>query len=213
VNRHRSALAVAAMVVGAITTPCMSATAQTSPVTATVDSGRYGYTKADVAFMSGMIHHHAQALIMAGWAKSHGANPSLQIFCQRIITGQGAEIELMKRWLTQRHEAVPDLNAHKSMAGMPGMAMDSLMPGMLTPEQMKELDKAHGVEFDRLFLTGMIQHHTGAIQMVTDLFNAYGAGQDDVVFKFATGVNADQITEIDRMQQMLDALPPEKPDR
>jgi uncharacterized protein (DUF305 family) len=201
------------MAVGAIATPCMSATAQTAPVTTTVDSGTYGYTKADVAFMTGMIHHHTQALIMAGWAKSHGANSSLQIFCQRIITGQGAEIELMKRWLTQRHEVVPDPNAHKTMAGMPGMAMDSLMPGMLTPEQMKQLDKAHGVEFDRLFLTGMIQHHTGAIQMVTDLFGSYGAGQDDVVFKFATGVNADQITEIDRMQQMLDALPPEKQDR
>jgi uncharacterized protein (DUF305 family) len=193
--------------------PRTHATAQTPPVTIKVDSGTYGYTKADVAFMSGMIHHHSQALIMAGWAKSHGASASLQIFCQRIITGQGAEIELMKRWLTQRHEAIPDPSAHKAMAGMPGMAMDSLMPGMLTPEQMKQLDKARGLEFDRLFLTGMIQHHTGAISMVTQLFDSYGAGQDDVVFKFATNVNADQITEIDRMQQMLDALPPEKQDR
>jgi uncharacterized protein (DUF305 family) len=126
---------------------------------------------------------------------------------------QTAEIGLMQQWLKLRNQEVPDPDAMHNMAGMsmPGMAMhDTLMPGMLTPEQMNQLDKSRGVEFDRLFLTFMIQHHQGAIQMVDKLFKTNGAGQDEIVFKFATDVNADQTTEIDRMQLMLNALPPAK---
>jgi len=178
---------------------------------AKVDSGRYGYTKADVSFVSGMIGHHAQAVIMAGWAPSHGANPSLAILCRRIVLAQTTEIEIMQGWLQARNEKVPDPNARHDMASMPGMTMgDTLMPGMLSPQQMTELDKSRGVEFDRLFLKYMIQHHEGALTMVAALFGTNGAAQDDFVFKFATDVHADQSTEIDRMQQMLAALPPER---
>ena len=180
---------------------------------AKVDSGRYGYTKADVSFVSGMIGHHAQAVIMAGWAPSHGANPSLAILCRRIVLAQTTEIEIMSGWLHDRNEKIPDPNAKHDMAGMsmPGMTMsDTLMPGMLSPQQMTELDKSRGVEFDRLFLKYMIQHHEGALTMVAALFGTNGAAQDDFVFKFATDVHADQSTEIDRMQQMLAALPPER---
>ena len=183
------------------------------PATVRVDSGRYGYTKADVNFVSGMIGHHAQAVIMAEWAPTHGANPSLSILCRRIALAQTTEIELMSSWLRDRNERVPDPNAKHNMAGMamPGMTMgDSLMPGMLSPQQLSELDRARGVEFDRLFLRDMIQHHEGALTMVATLFGTNGAAQDDFVFKFATDVHADQSTEIDRMQQMLDALPPER---
>ena len=180
---------------------------------AKIDSGRYGYTKADVAFISGMIGHHAQAVVMAGWASSHGVNSSLAILCRRIVVAQTAEIELMQEWLKARAEKVPGPNAKHDMAGMsmPGMAMgDTLMPGMLTPAQMAQLDKARGVEFDRLFLKFMIQHHEGALAMVAKLFGTQGAAQDDFVFTFATNVHADQETEIERMQQMLEALPPER---
>ncbi len=172
--------------------------------------GNFPFTTADVAFMQGMIGHHAQAVTMAHWAPSHGASKSLQIYCGRVAMAQTAEIGLMRLWLQNRHQEAPDPLGKHEMTGMtmPGMTMhDSLMPGMLTAEQMAQLDRARGVEFDRLFLTFMIQHHQGAIQMVDKLFATSGAGQDEVVFKFATDVNADQTTEINRMQQMLDALP------
>ncbi|MDB4917990.1 MAG: hypothetical protein JWM95_5634 [Gemmatimonadetes bacterium] len=173
----------------------------------TVEKPRYPFVAADVEFMQGMIHHHSQAVIMSGWCGSHGANASLRIFCGRIATAQTAEIELMQSWLKDRNQPVPDPNATHDMPGMAGHDMAApLMPGMLSAEQMKQLDAARGADFDRLFLTGMIQHHTGAISMVDKLFGSYGAGQDDVIFKFATDVNADQRTEIDRMQQMLDAM-------
>jgi uncharacterized protein (DUF305 family) len=178
------------------------------------DSIRRPYTKADIDFMSGMIAHHAQAVKMAGWAKSHGASASLQIFCGRIAMGQTAEIGLMQQWLRERNQPVPEPDPRGMKMPMPGMAgMDQmvLMPGMLTEAQMAQLDSARGVEFDRLFLQGMIRHHQGALAMVDSLFNTPGAAQDEIVFKFANDVHADQETEIDRMQQMLDALPPHTP--
>ena len=89
---------------------------------------------------------------------------------------------------------------------MNGMEHMMLMPGMLTEEQMKQLDAARGPDFDRLFLTDMIQHHRGAVSMVKDLFGTYGAGQDETVFKFASDVNVDQTTEIVRMEKMLAAI-------
>lgn len=178
------------------------------------DSVRRPYTAADIAFMSGMIMHHAQAVKMAGWAASHDASKSLQIYCGRVAMAQSAEIALMKQWLAERNQPVPgidtasaDMMAHMNMPGMQDDAM-KMMPGMLSPAQMHQLDAARGVEFDRMFLIFMIQHHRGALQMVDTLFKTPGAAQDEIVFKFANDVQADQTTEIDRMQQMLDALPP-----
>lgn len=173
---------------------------------AKADSGRPPYTAADVRFMQGMIFHHAQAVVMARWAPSHGARDDVRVLASRIDVAQRDEIAFMQGWLRERGEMAPDPLAHRDMPGhqMPGMAMsDSLMPGMLTPEQMKQLDAARGPEFDRLFLTFMIQHHEGALTMVQQLFSSYGAGQDTYVWKFASDVEADQSTEIDRMQTML----------
>ena len=182
------------------------------------DSVRRPYTAADIDFMSGMIQHHGQAIKMAHWADSHGASKALQIFCGRIAMGQTAEIGLMQQWLAERNQAAPQPDTiargnGATMASMPGMDAGGsgpmkMMPGMLTPAQMAQLDAARGVEFDRLFLTFMMQHHRGALTMVDSLFKTPGAAQDEIVFKFANDVQADQTTEIDRMQQMLDALPP-----
>jgi uncharacterized protein (DUF305 family) len=160
-----------------------------------------------------MIAHHAQAVKMAAWAQSHGASRSLQIFCGRIATGQTAEIGLMQQWLRERNRPVPEADARGMKMNMGGMEHFMMMPGMLSDEQMKQLDAARATEFDRLFLTFMIQHHRGALTMVDTLFNTPGAAQDEIVFKFANDVQADQTTEIDRMQQMLDALPSGSGDR
>ncbi len=159
--------------------------------------------------MSNMIGHHAQAIVMSGWAPTHGASPSVRILAERIINAQQDEIATMQRWLADRRQPVPqvgDTGMGMTMAGGEHM----LMPGMLTADQMKQLDQAKGSEFDRLFLSFMIQHHRGAVTMVKDLFGTYGAGQDETVFKFASDVNVDQSTEIARMEKMLAALAPEK---
>jgi uncharacterized protein (DUF305 family) len=186
-----------------------SARAQMSGVEqARQDSIRRPYTKADIEFMSGMIAHHAQAVKMAGWAESHGASKSLQIFCGRIAMAQTAEIGLMQGWLKDRNQPVPEADPRGMKMQMGGSSMYMMMPGMLTDAQMAQLDAARGVSFDRLFLTFMIQHHRGAISMVDTLFKTPGAGQDEIVFKFANDVQADQNTEIDRMEQMLEALAP-----
>lgn len=158
------------------------------------------YTPADVAFMSGMIYHHTQALLMAGWAPSHGASPDVQTLCERIVAGQKDEIVLMAQWLAERHEPVPHPEPEHMMHGMSG----HMMPGMLTTEQLAQLDRARGAEFDELFLRFMIQHHEGAITMVNELF-AKGAGEENPVYKIASGVFADQTTEIERMQRLLAA--------
>ncbi|MFI5209505.1 MAG: DUF305 domain-containing protein [Gemmatimonadales bacterium] len=175
---------------------------------ARADSLRHPYTEADIYFMSGMIHHHAQAIVMAGWAPSHGASPQVQTLCRRIINSQQDEIATMQRWLSARSQPVPAATATGMTMKMDGMEHEMLMPGMLTEDQMHQLDQARGTEFDRLFLVLMIQHHRGAITMVDQLFGSYGAGQDETVFKFASDVNVDQSTEIVRMEQMLAALPP-----
>ncbi|HMB81595.1 MAG TPA: DUF305 domain-containing protein [Vicinamibacterales bacterium] len=170
--------------------------------------GRLPYSDADVEFMSGMIPHHAQAVVMAGWAPSHGARKDVAIFCERIVVGQRDEIATMQTWLRDRGETVPDAASTRHHMKMNGMEHDMLMPGMLTDEDMAALDRARGPEFDRLFLTGMIKHHQGAIDMVDVLFKAYGAAQDELVFKFASDVYADQSTEINRMYEMLETPQP-----
>ena len=152
--------------------------------------------------MSGMIYHHAQAVLIAGWAASHGASPSVETLCDRIVASQKDEIALLSRWLATRHEAVPHPDPEHMM--MPGMDPGHLMPGMLTDEQLAQLDRSRGPDFDALFLRLMIQHHQGAITMVTQLFAA-GAGEEEPVYKMASNVYADQTTEIERMQRMLAA--------
>lgn len=217
-----------------------SARAIDSLAAARADSIRHVYTPADVRFMTDMIGHHSQAIVMAKWAPSHGASSSVQALASRIINAQRDEIHTMQQWLRERNLPVPvpdtlgtgmsmgmdstgGMQAMTGMSGMgnmkdmpgmsgmnhgaqPGARHVMLMPGMLTSTQMHQLDAARGTDFDRLFLTYMMQHHRGALSMVQDLFGSYGAAQDDYVFKFASDVNVDQTTEIGRMQQMLAAI-------
>src|SRR5437763_5677139 len=211
---HRAALIVAAAGLAACATTAStpSNTSQTVVQTAAspaavaqarADSARHPYTEADVHFMSSMIGHHAQAIVMSRWAPTHGASPAVQRLADRIINAQQDEILTMQTWLRDRRQVVPDATPTGMKMSMDGMDHEMLMPGMLTDEQMKQLDAARGPEFDRLFLTYMIQHHKGAVSMVKDLFDSYGAGQDEVVFKFASDVNVDQTTEIARMEKLL----------
>lgn len=197
-------LLVAALGVSA----CAGATAgttTTAPAPATTSatgSTRQPYTAADVRFMSNMIGHHAQAIHIARWADTHDASSQLQILAGRIINAQRDEIALMQQWLRERGQPVPEVSETGMMMGdHAGHAMQ--MPGMLTAEEMTQLDQARGKEFDRLFLTFMIKHHQGAVAMVKELVGSQGAALDDTVFKLASDVSADQTTEIDRMQQML----------
>jgi uncharacterized protein (DUF305 family) len=162
------------------------------------------HVQADVDFMQGMIPHHAQAVLMAGWAPSHGASPEVGLLCRRIVVAQTDEIGLMQRWLADKGATVPPADAtHHTMVMEGGMSHEMLMPGMLTDAQLAQLDAARGAEFDRLFLTFMIMHHEGALSMVDTLFNSYGAAQDGFMFKFASDIFADQMAEIERMHLML----------
>jgi uncharacterized protein (DUF305 family) len=171
---------------------------------AKADSARYPHTEADVRFMSGMIGHHAQALAISAWAPTHGADPAVVRLAERIINAQQDEIATMQRWLRDRGEPVPSAGGTE-MSGH-GHQHETLMPGMLTEVQLQQLDRARGPEFDRLFLTFMIQHHRGAVTMVRELFGSPGAAQEETVFKFANDVGVDQSTEIRRMEKMLAGL-------
>lgn len=173
---------------------------------ARADSVRRPYTEADVRFMTSMIPHHAQAIAMSRLARARGASPAVQRLADRIINAQVDEIVTMQQWLLDRRRPVPE--AHLAIGD--AHAHHAMMPGMLTEAQMHELEAARGAEFDRLFLTYMIQHHKGAVQMVKQLFGSYGAGQDETVFKFASDVNVDQATEIARMELMLDTMSPQQ---
>jgi len=170
----------------------------------TTAAQKKNYTPADVHFVAGMIGHHAQAIQMAGWAPSHGASASLRVLCERIVVAQNDEIAFAQRWLREHGEYVPPADPRGHI--MQGMDHPMLMPGMLTPEQMAQLDSARGPQFDRLFLTFMIQHHQGAITMVQQLLAVPGAAQDGPIFRFASDVNVDQTTEINRMTLMLNDL-------
>src|SRR5437764_10565027 len=165
--------------------------------------GRLPFSDADVEFMSGMIPHHAQAVVMAGWAPSHSARSDVAVLCERIVVAQRDEIAMMQTWLADRGQEVPDATSTRHKMTMNGTTHEMLMPGMLTDEEMAQLDRARGPEFDRLFLVGMIKHHQGAIDMVDKLFKSYGAAQDETVYKFASDVYADQSIEIDKMHEML----------
>jgi uncharacterized protein (DUF305 family) len=172
--------------------------AETRTITAmeAVDASRIGPTETDVRFIQGMISHHAQALEMTTLLPSRTEREDMRLLARRIELSQADEITVMQRWLRARGQAVPDPTAHHHHAG-------ALMPGMLTPEEMRRLEAATGKEFDRLFLESMIRHHDGALTMVNDLFSTAGAGQEPEIFAFASDVDADQRIEIDRMGAML----------
>jgi len=157
---------------------------------------------ADISFMQGMIMHHTQAVQMTALIDSHTGNKQVRSLGARISSSQSDEMRFMQRWLAMRGEPTS-----MSMPGMPDMDMSGQpmapMPGMLTPQQMKALQSAKGAEFDHLFLTGMIQHHNGALTMVKDLFDTAGAGQDADLFNFATDADNTQRAEIKIMQDML----------
>jgi uncharacterized protein (DUF305 family) len=179
---------------------------------ARADSARLPYTQADIDFMSGMIHHHAQAIQISRWAPTHGAAPSVIRLTERIINAQSDEIITMQQWLRDRNQdpmMVDSLGTvsmkpmDHSQHGSHNMASMATMPGMLSDAQLTELDAARGPEFDRLLLTFMMQHHRGAVSMVRTLLSSRGAGLDETVFKFAADVEVDQSTEIKRMLTML----------
>jgi uncharacterized protein (DUF305 family) len=161
--------------------------------------------------MSGMIGHHAQAIVMAGWAATHDASPSIRTLAERIVNAQQDEIAIMQQWLRDRGQPVPEPHPSGMKVIVNGVEHEHPMPGMLTEDQLKQLDRARGKDFDRLFLQFMIQHHRGAVSMVKELIGTPGAAQDDIVFKLASDINVDQTTEIDRMQKMLVTLLFESP--
>ena len=167
------------------------------------DQSKVQHTRADVEFMQGMIGHHAQALDMTALLATRTESEDMRKLALRIDVSQSDEIRMMREWLQARGEAVPGPHAHHAHDA-------KLMPGMLTPEQMTRLSEAKGVEFDRLFLEYMIQHHGGALTMVQQLFATPGAGQESEIFAFASDVDADQRMEIDRMGAMLAALQPRR---
>jgi uncharacterized protein (DUF305 family) len=166
---------------------------------AAVDLSKVAYTGADIKFMQGMIGHHQQAVEMVALIPARAARDDLRQLGKRIDISQTDEIAMMKHWLAVRGQQVPGDNATH-------MHGSTLMPGMLTPEEMARLSAATGADFDRLFLQGMIKHHEGALTMVRDLFATPGGGQDPEVFAFASDVDADQRMEIDRMGALLVSL-------
>ena len=176
---------------------------------ARADSVRRVYHDADVHFMTGMIGHHGQALVMAGFAPENGASRQIRTLCARIINAQQDEIALMQRWLRERGLPVPEVRVEDGRLAIDGPAHAMHMPGMLNPEQMDELRNARGADFDRLFLKYMIMHHEGAVTMVLDLFATDGAAQSDFVFKVASDIRVDQATEIARMASMLAEMAPD----
>jgi uncharacterized protein (DUF305 family) len=169
-----------------------------------------GYTKADVAFVQGMMAHHAQALLMASMVPARTRNPKLRSLAQRIDISQRDEIKRMQSWLEARHESVPKVDIHPVGSVMPGMQMEgsdmTMMPGMLTQSQLEQLSKARNRTFDRLFLRFMIQHHNGALMMVKNLFGTTGSGQEPELFAFASDVDSGQRAEIARMQTFLNSI-------
>ena len=181
-----------------------------SPKTAVIPVGPPA--PADVNFMQGMIHHHSQAVEMTDLLRTRTRNKDLLALGKRISISQTDEMKYMRQWLEERgepaamgHGPMNHTGAMKATDHMDHANMDSmpLMPGMLTPKQMKALEQASGPAFDHLFLTGMIQHHTGALVMVQDLFNTPGAGEDPILFDFATDVDSTQRAEIEIMRGML----------
>lgn len=203
---------------------CATALAAVSLSAQTPQTVPHDYTPADVDFVQGMILHHAQAVVMSDWAPSRADQSNFLTICKRIALSQRDEITLMQHWLQARHLAVPDplhmLDHHSgpvhdsSPMNMPGMDMGAhpmMMSGMLTAAQMQQLEASRGKTFERLYLSGMIRHHQGALDMVAALFNAPGSGQQSELFNFATDIDAGQRAEMARMQSMLNTLTTSQP--
>jgi uncharacterized protein (DUF305 family) len=163
------------------------------------DLTKVQFSAADARFMQGMIGHHSQAVEMVALIPDRTERESMRLLGLRIDISQADEINLMRTWLEDRALPPPDPHAHH-------MHGATLMPGMLSPDEMERLGKAKGTEFDRLFLDGMIKHHQGALTMVEELFASPGAGQDSEIYAFASDVEADQRMEIDRMGAMLQEI-------
>ena len=163
------------------------------------DLSKVQFTPADVQFMQGMIGHHGQAVEMVALLNARSASADMKKLGQRIELSQIDEMKMMRRWLEVRGQEIPDEHA-MHMHGA------TLMPGMLTAEEMARLAAATGAEFDRLFLEGMIKHHGGALTMVDELFTHPGAAQDSEVFAFVSDVDADQRMEMSRMGSMLQEM-------
>lgn len=156
------------------------------------------YTKADVEFMQGMIAHHAQAIVMSRMAEKNGANPSVLKLSRKIDQSQVPEIVIMQQWLRRYNQFAPDTASWHTMR----------MDGMLSDDELKELETSKGVAFDRAFLIGMIKHHEGALKMVDDLFKSPGAAQEVDASVFANDVVTAQTGEIGIMRRLLAQLPP-----
>ena len=156
-------------------------------------SGGDGYTESDVHFMQMMIGHHDQAVRMSALSAGRDAGPEVRQLSQRIDISQRDEILFMEEWLRQRDQPVPQAHHLRAME----------MPGLVSDEDFERLSEARGQEFDRLFLTFMIQHHLGAIDMVDTLFENPRAAQESDIFRFATDVAADQLDEIHVMERLL----------
>jgi uncharacterized protein (DUF305 family) len=209
--RFQSTSAAAVLLLGVIASSCRSAGVEQAPIVQpgapgqasreiqprqATDFSQIGVTEADVKFMQGMIGHHEQAVEMVALMPERTERAEMKLLGRRIDESQTDEIKMMEHWLEVRGQVLPDPHAHH-------MHGATLMPGMLTEEQMAQLSAAKGAEFDRLFLQFMIQHHQGALVMVKDLFAARGAAQDSEIFAFASDVDADQTAEIQRMAAML----------
>lgn len=204
----RAASTAPVAAVGPLATKKSELGAEGAKARARADSIRMPYTQADIDFMSGMIHHHAQAILISKWAPSRGASDELLRLTARIINAQTDEIGLMSTWLIDRNQTPPAIDSlgnvamdHNAMGGHGGHGAS--MPGMLSQPQLDSLDAARGKDFDVLFLRYMIQHHRGAITMVETLLASHGAAQNQLVFKFAADVAVDQNTEVRRMMTML----------
>ncbi len=189
-------LVTAGLIAGLAITALHPAAGQT-----TADTVRPRHTKADVEFMQGMIAHHGQAIVMSDLVPTRTTRVPIRMLAERITVSQRDEIKLMRTWLLDRHEEAPGTDAHQMHHPVAGPM--TLMPGMLTAEQLEQLGAATGPTFERLFLEGMIRHHEGALTMVATLFATPGAGQEVDAFRFASDVDADQRAEIKRMRALL----------
>lgn len=191
-----TALAVVASTVAAFAAAAQTGAAATRP----------GPSAADVGFVQGMIHHHAQALVMTALVPARGGSEAMRLLAERITVSQRDEIRLMQRWLAAREAEIPQPPVTLAQYDAAGHQHHVMMPGMLTGAELHALAAASGPDFDRLFLEGMIRHHGGALTMVADLFGTPGSGQDSWIYAFAADVDADQRAEIRRMQTMLSDL-------
>jgi len=196
-------MCVAALLVVSDLAGIHTAAAQSSP-TVQPQTGIPQSSPADTRFIQGMIHHHAQALVMTALIPTHSQSEAMQLLGERISVSQRDEIGLMQRWLRNRGQAVPEPPV--TLAQYDAGSHHMMMPGMLTGDELHELAAASGPEFDRLFLAGMIKHHGGALTMVADLFGTPGGGQDSWIYQFAADIEASQRAEIQRMSAMLTAL-------